>query len=232
MNHCIVLSGGVGSRMKLDIPKQYYKVNGIPVIIYSLRKLARCNSINSIVIVLSDDWVESMREWIAKDDYPCKVLFAKSGDSRQHSVLNGLEVLKEYAAENDVVFIHDAVRPLFPVSIITEGIKACALYDGAIPVIPVKDATYRSRDGKTISAIIDREELYLGQSPECFLFKKFYDAHAHLSDDDISTIRGCSELAFIANLSIQLIQGAEENYKLTTMEDLRTFEHSFDVDRN
>ena len=228
MNHCIIVSGGIGSRMKLDIPKQYFKVNGIPVILYSIRKFVSCGLIDSIVIVLSNEWKDYMREWITKEQYPCKIVFAQSGLSRQHSVMNGLEELKRYAADDDLVFIHDAVRPLFPVSIIYDGIKACAVYDGAMPVIPVKDATYRSVDGETLSTILVREELYSGQSPECFVFKKFYDAHSQFSDEEISAIRGCSELAFKANLSVRLIPGAEENFKLTTIEDLHAFELSFD----
>jgi len=224
MNHCIVVAGGVGSRMNLDIPKQYYCVNGIPVILYSIRKFAFSNLIDSIVIVLADEWKEYMQECLSKEQYPCKVFYAKAGKSRQHSVWNGLNVINGYALEGDKVLVHDAVRPLFPTSNIAEGIQACEKYDAALPVIPVKDATYQSHDGTELSAILPRQELFSGQSPECFVFNKFYQAHTLFSDEELSYIRGCSELAFKAHLSVKMIPGSEQNYKLTTIEDLQAFE--------
>ncbi|MBR5176821.1 MAG: 2-C-methyl-D-erythritol 4-phosphate cytidylyltransferase [Bacteroidales bacterium] len=226
MNHCIILAGGIGSRMNLDIPKQYYRVNGIPIIMYSINKFAHSGLIDSIVIVLANEWRGFMEECLSGEQYPCKIHYAEAGKSRQHSVWNGLNIIKRYAMDGDIVLVHDAVRPYFPISNISEGIDACKEYDAALPVIPVKDATYQSSNGVIISSILPRHELYSGQSPECFAFQKFYQAHGRFSDEELSTIRGCAELAFRANLSIKLIPGCEQNFKLTTIEDMKAFELS------
>lgn len=123
-----------------------------------------------------------------------------------------------------MVLIHDSVRPLFPLSCISDGISACAEYDGCILVIPVKDATYLSQDGIQVSDVLPRQELFSGQSPECFLFGKIFDTHSNFKDSEISSIRGCSELALKAGLTIKLINGSEGNFKITTIEDLSSFQ--------
>lgn len=224
MNHAIIVAGGIGTRMKSAVPKQFIEVQGIPIIMYSIIKFFRSGLIDSIVIVLADEWRDYMEHQIEKEGITCRVMFAKSGVSRQHSVLNGLTTLSEYAHDNDIVLVHDSVRPLFPISNIQDGISVCQSFDAALPVIPVKDATYQSVDGKTISSLLPRHELFSGQSPECFVFGKFFQAHRNFSDDDIRGIRGCSELALKAGLSVRLIAGMEQNIKITTIEDLRAFE--------
>lgn len=226
MNHVIILAGGIGSRMKLDIPKQYYEVQGCPIIMFSIRKFVNHPLISSIVIVLAEQWKDYVQEKIRGESIRLgkKIIFANAGESRQHSVLNGLLSLRGIAQENDKVFVHDAVRPLFPLSNITDGIDACDHDDVALPVITVKDATYQSYDGNHLSRILPRQELYSGQSPECVVYGKFFEAHSHFSHEELLSIRGCSELAFKAGLSVKLIPGTEENFKITTIEDLHSFE--------
>lgn len=223
MNHVIIVAGGIGSRMNLDIPKQFVLVNDIPVFLYSFRKFAKRNDISKIVLVISDEWKEFVEQFLNKETIKKQVLFASAGQSRQHSVWNGLRKLSDYVQDDDFVFIHDAVRPLFPESIIDDGINGCCCFDATLPVIKVKDATYQSADGETLSAILPRNELFSGQSPECFRFRKILDAHDLFTDDEIGQIRGTSELGYKAKLSVKLIKGSERNFKLTTIEDLQSF---------
>lgn len=224
MNHAIIVAGGVGSRMKSDMPKQYLPVKGVPVFMYSFRKFASREDIHTIVLVISDEWREFVAGCIAGEACSQRVLYASAGASRQHSVLNGLRVLEGVAGNDDRVFVHDAVRPLFPLSNIDDGIAGCSDYDATLPVITVKDATYQSHDGVTLSTILPRTELFSGQSPECFRYRRFVEAHRLFSDEQIAQIRGCSELAYKAGLTVKLIPGTEQNFKLTTIEDLKAFE--------
>lgn len=224
MNHAIIVAGGVGSRMRSNIPKQYLTVKGLPVFMYSFRKFSTRTDIATIVMVISDEWKEFVEEWATCKTGGPTVLYAPAGRSRQHSVFNGLKALKDVAAADDLVFVHDAVRPLFPLTNITDGIAGCADYDATLPAITVKDATYQSRDGESLSVILPRQELFSGQSPECFRYGKFLKAHESFSDEEIALIRGSSELAFRAGLRVKLIPGTEQNFKITTIEDLRAFE--------
>ena len=210
--------------MGLNIPKQFYMVGGQPIIMYSVSKFASCPEIDSITIVLADQWRSFVEDYLAKVSFRGRFFFAVSGESRQHSVLNGLNALKGFACDDDLVFVHDAVRPLFPVSNIYDGLEACREYDAALPVISVKDATYQSRDGKMLTAVLPREELFSGQSPECFVYGRFMSAHNCFSSAELDAIRGCSELMFRAGMTVKLIPGTEQNYKITTIEDLKAFE--------
>lgn len=229
MVHVVLLAGGVGRRMGLSIPKQYVIVKGIPVFLYSFRKLVSHPSVSDIVMVVSGEWTQFVQEWIEKEHVHKPIFYASSGMSREHSVLNGLLALKAMAKKDDLVLVHDSVRPFFPDSNVTDGIECCKLYDASLPAIAVKDATYQSYDGNELSLILPREQLFSGQSPECFRFFKFLEAHENLSDEEISGIRGSSELAFKNGMKVKMIQGSEQNIKLTTIKDLNFFESSFNT---
>lgn len=225
MNHVIILAGGVGSRFGADVPKQYLEIAGAPVLMHSFRKFAASAEIDSVVFVISDAWRSRVMDWLSAESFKQKILFAQAGKSRQHSVLNGLNALCGIAGEDDVVLIHDSVRPMFPVSSIHDAIAACGEYDGALPVITVKDAIYRSEDGKFVSEVMPKDQLYAGQTPECFNFGKFLAAHDQFTDEQVGLIRGSSELAVRAGLTVKLIPGTERNLKITTVEDIKTIEN-------
>ena len=221
--YAIILAGGVGRRMGADVPKQYLPVKGVPLFVYSLRKFVSFEPVSAIVMVVSEEWEDFVRDSLAREDGGKRILFAPAGASRQHSVWNGLKALEGIAEDDDPVFVHDSVRPLFSPSILTDGLAALETHDAALPVISVKDATYRSVDGKDLSDILPRSELYSGQSPECFRYGPFVRAHAQFRADEIALIRGCSELVFRAGLRVKLIPGIEQNFKITTKEDLQAF---------
>ena len=203
-----------------SVPKQFLTVNGKKVVEYSFEKFNNHPRIDTIVIVVPDNWRQYAEGLLGRQANKA-VLFAPSGISRQHSVLNGLRVLSEVAHNDDVVLIHDSARPLFPERIIDEGIEACRTFDSALPVIPSSDTIYQSHNQEIVSAILPREQLFRGQSPEFFTFGKFFDLHKDLSDDRIASIKGSCELAYSAGLSVKLIEGDESNFKLTTENDMK-----------
>ena len=221
--YAIIVAGGKGLRVGGDTPKQFLPVKGVPLFIYSLRKFAAFEPVAKVVLVVADQWLPFVQESIAAEGLSAKVLYAPAGATRQDSVLSGLRALEGIAAAGDAVFVHDSVRPLFPLSNLTDGLAALEEYDAALPVISVKDATYRSADGASLTAILPRSELYSGQSPECLRYGPFLAAHGRFSADEIAGIRGCSELAFRAGMRVKLIPGIEQNFKITTKEDLQAF---------
>ena len=230
MNFAIILSGGIGKRMQSNgIPKQYLEVENMPIISYTLLPFEACQNIEKIVIVAAEEWKENIKKWCA--EYKISKLadtMASAGSSRQESILNGLRVCMQYSeSENDLVIIHDAVRPL----ITTALLDTCILsvepqYDGCMPVLPVKDTIYQSQTGKEISQLLDRNLLYAGQAPEVFRLKKYYTLNSSVTSGTLTNTRGSSEIAFQHGMNIRLIPGDENNYKLTTPEDLARFKNS------
>ncbi|MBQ5347707.1 MAG: 2-C-methyl-D-erythritol 4-phosphate cytidylyltransferase, partial [Ruminococcus sp.] len=128
------------------------------------------------------------------------------------------------AEDTDVVIVHDAARPLVSDKIIKDCIIGAIEDDGAMPVISVKDTIYQSKDGKSIDHLLKRSELFAGQAPESFDFRKYLDIHNSVSDDEIAATAGSSEIAYRHGMKVRLVEGSERNFKITTIEDLETFE--------
>lgn len=231
MNIALILSGGTGTRMGTDIPKQYIEVCGKPIISYSIESVSEHPKIDAMQIVAEEEW----REWIWESIEQLAMTkeaeisskfkgFSKPGANRQLSIYNGLEVIKTYADDNDYVFIHDAARPLLSAKQITDCLEAANGHDGVLPVLPMKDTVYSSIDGKTITSLLNRKEIYAGQAPEVFRLGKYYEANKQLFPDKILQINGSTEPAILAGMDIVMIPGDEGNFKITTRPDLERFE--------
>ena len=219
----LLLSGGTGTRVGGEIPKQYIEVKGRPVIAYCLRTLLSHEGIDAVQIVADQMWQQNILEWI---ESPGKFRgFSKPGKTRQLSILNGLEDIRTYAGDSDYVLIHDAARPLVSAKQISACIEAVrAGHDGALPVLPMKDTVYLSEEGRAVTSLLDRKKVFAGQAPEAFVLGKYYEANRALLPDRIMEINGSTEPAILAGMDIAMIPGDEGNSKITTKEDLRRFQ--------
>lgn len=224
MNTAIILAGGVGSRMGLDCPKQFLMVQDKPIISYCFDIFQRHAEIDRLVVVVSDQWKAFVEEQAAKYGIDKICGYAPAGETRQHSIYNGLKCIAAACPETDIVIVHDAARPLVSDKIISDCIQGATEFDGAMPVISVKDTVYQSKDGKTIDKLLTRSELFAGQAPESFKFKRYFEIHNEVTDEEIGTTAGSSEIAYRHGMEIRMVQGSERNLKITTIEDLETFE--------
>lgn len=221
MNIALLLSGGTGLRMGADKPKQYIEVGGKPIISYCVETLSAHEGIDKIQIVADGKWHDAIGKWLADADAVRKFCgFSYPGANRQLSIFNGLEDIREFAADEDVVLVHDAARPQLSRQMITDCLKAIEGYDGVIPVLPMKDTVYESVDGKTISRLLNRSQIYAGQAPELFRFGSYYEANRRLFPERILEINGSTEPAVIAGMKMAMIPGDENNFKITTKADL------------
>lgn len=220
MNIAIILSGGTGTRLGSEIPKQYIKVNERPVISYCLEVLERCEQVDVIQIVADENWRNLILE------SPMKKFrgFSKPGANRQLSIFNALEDIKEYAKEDDIVIIHDAARPCVSEEMFENLIRVASEHDGALPVLPMKDTVYMSRDSKRITSLLNRSEIFAGQAPEAFCFGKYFEANVRLLPDDILRINGSTEPAIMVGMDVAMIPGDESNFKITSVQDLERFQ--------
>ncbi len=226
MNIAIILSGGVGSRISSDVPKQYIEIGGLMIITRCIKAVLQCGEIDALVVVAGTEW----RDVIRKEAEDCAGAsftgrfkgFCDPGENRQLSIYNGLKYLEAFgeASDSDIVIVHDAARPLVSAELLSGCISACAEHDGAMPVLPMKDTVYFSENGKKVASLLDRGKIFAGQAPEAFLFGKYLKANEALLPEDILAINGASEPAVMAGMDIAMIKGDEDNFKITTDNDL------------
>lgn len=229
MNIVIVLSGGTGSRLGADIPKQYIRTGEHMMITDTLVAVSKCKDVDAIRIVCAPEWEQSIEEDLA--DFPEvneKIKgFSAPGANRQLSAINAMRDIMVNGSPEDIVVLHDAARPLVKASTISDIIAACADHDGAMPVLPMKDTVYISEDGKRVSSLIDRKTVFAGQAPEAFRLGKYLEANEALIPDRIMSINGATEPAILAGLDIAMIPGDEGNFKITTEGDMDRYMQLF-----
>lgn len=224
MGYALILSGGSGVRLGSEIPKQYIEVCGRPVISYCMEQLSCHKGIDAIQIVASSKWHEKITEWLEEYDKNRKFRgFSEPGETRQLSIYQGIQDIRRYAEDTDIVLIHDAARPFLSTQMITDCLNAVEGHDGVLPVLPIKDTVYLSTDGKKVSALVNRSEIYAGQAPEAFRIGKYYEANKILYPEKIQMINGSTEPAVMAGMDIVMIPGDERNFKITTKQDLERF---------
>ena len=223
----IILSGGIGSRIGLDVPKQYFKIKDRMLIDYSLEAVANCDAIDYFCVVAASLWRDKIEERMSKASKSKFVGFANPGDNRQLSIVSGLHLIKDYFDKNgfsaDTVLIHDAARPNVTSSMMKEYIDALSGHDGVMPVLSMKDTVYLSENGKKVSELLDRKKIFAGQAPEVFVFDKYLKANEALFPEKIKTINGSTEPAILAGMDVIMVEGSEKNYKITTKDDLDHF---------
>lgn len=226
MNIALVLSGGKGTRISSDIPKQYIRPDGINTILYyCLETLFRDKNIDAVQIVADAEYhtlISEELEQIELSDVKFKG-FSVPGKNRQLSIWNGLEDIKAYADANDYVLIHDGARPCLSNVMLDICFKEIDGHDGVMPVIPMKDTVYLSEDGKSVTSLLDRKSIFAGQAPELFVFGKYYDSIEKLLPDRVMTINGSTEPAILNGMDVVMIPGDENNFKITTNADLERF---------
>lgn len=221
MNYALILAGGVGNRMQMDIPKQYMKILGKPVLVYTLERFEDCDLIDEIVLVANENWHEKIRHWVQKYHITKFRGFALPGDSRQESVFSGLDLCMSLSHnEEDVVIVHESARPLLSEDLLQDIILNLKGHDACIPVLPMKDAVIFSQTGSTIDNLIDRNKLFCGQAPECFYLHRYWQINQNTPRQTLRSIRADHELCFSQGWDVCCIPGEEYNFKLTTPEDV------------
>ncbi len=221
MNIALVLSGGLGTRIVSEVPKQYVTIRGKMIVTYTLETLCNHEMIDAVQIVADKGWWDAV---VTEAPAGGKLKgFSSPGRNRQLSILNGLRDISKYADKDDIVLVHDAVRPFVSAELIADTINAAKGYDGAVPVLPLKDTVYFSEDGKSLTNTLERSKILAGQAPEAFVLGKYFEANEALSEDEILKLSGSAEPALLKGLRIATIPGDEKNFKITTNEDLDRF---------
>lgn len=224
MNHCLLMMGGVGSRFGADIPKQYVKVGSNPIFLYILKALIDVSYIDSIVIVSNSEWVKYVKRVISKINHHDKAIYVtEGGANRSESVKNGLLFLSGFAADNDVVLIHDATHPYVDKNGVLEVINAVNKYGGATLGACQYDTCYRINEDNMLEEVIPRQFLVSGASPEAFKFKIINDIYQNADEDELANMTSAGAIALHNNIKMKVVPTDVLNLKITYANDMKLF---------
>lgn len=214
INSAVIAAGGSGTRMGGNVPKQFVRIGGIPIIVRTLLKFETCSDIDEIIVVVRDCDIETVK--ILLNEYKITKLtrIVKGGATRQASVLNGIN-----AASGRFVFIHDAARPFVTPEQISEVVNETHRFGAAALGVPIKDTLKTVKKDGMISETVDRENKYSIQTPQGFEIEMIRAAHREAERKGVSVTDDCA-LAELSGASVKVVEGSSLNIKLTTPEDI------------
>jgi 2-C-methyl-D-erythritol 4-phosphate cytidylyltransferase len=232
MNLGLIIAGGVGARMNQDIPKQFLTVEERPVIVYTLEAFQRHSDIDVIAVVCVEGWEQVL--WAYANQFNITKLrhVITGGESGQASIRNGVFALEKHYAPDDVVLIHDAIRPLVSQEILSDCIVKTQKYGCAIAVIPCAEAMAVTQDGKQSAQSFPRDKLKRTQTPQGFRLGKIADLHRRAQKAGITNSVASVTLMIELGEKVYFSVGSEKNIKLTTVEDIDIFKALLSVRRS
>jgi len=220
----IIPAAGLGTRMAGAQPKQFLALNGIPILIHSLRAFASVERVTGIYVAVRKPEMERVEAQIAEYGLADRVKVVEGGDNRQESVSHALAALP--ADAEDIVLVHDAVRPLIDAATIDRTIDAVELHGAAIVGLPAVDTikqVERTAHGALVVSTIPREYVVLAQTPQGFRYGILQRAFAEAIADGFL---GTDEASVVerAGQSVAVVPGSQVNLKITKPGDLELAE--------
>ena len=223
MKGAVILAGGHGSRTEQDIPKQFMNVYEKPLIIYTLENFQNNPEIDAIEVVCLDGWHEVLRAY-AKQYHITKLQWIINGGfDGQESIQKGVDGLVNVCDDNDIILIHDAIRPFVPQDIITDAIVKCRKYGSGLSAVRCQETIVHTLDGLEGVENIDRKEIMRVQTPQAYLYGKAKWAYEEAARRDIHGEVYINTLMLHLGEHVFFSKGTGKNIKITTMDDLELF---------
>lgn len=225
MNIALIIAGGSGQRMNQDIPKQFINVYDKPVLIYTLEGFQKHPEIDAIEVVCLDGWHDILKAYAKQFNIMKLKWIISGGDTGQESIRNGVYNLKEHCKEDDIVIIHDGIRPLVDESVLSDVIIKCTQYGNAVTSLPYNEQIFRIKDEISTSEYVPRETLRRVSTPQAYKFGKLLWAYQQAFSKKIGIYGAAYTNTMMVDLgeTLYFAAGSEKNIKLTSKDDLEMF---------
>lgn len=235
MNIAVVFAGGVGHRMNSkDKPKQFLEMHNKPIIIHTLEHFDNNANIDAIVISCVSEWMDYLNELINKFNIKKVKKIVPGGKTGQLSIYNGLKAAQEIASnDKDIVLIHDGVRPFINDKLIDDNINAVKEYGSAITTSPVTETILVVKeDTSEISYVPSRKDSRVAKAPQSFYLSDILSLHEKALKDGIENSIDSCTLAQKFGVKLFLVDGPDENIKITTPRDFYIMRAMLDAKEN
>nr|QCO71593.1 2-C-methyl-D-erythritol 4-phosphate [Streptococcus suis] len=229
----LIFAGGSGSRMKTTTkPKQFLELHGKPIIIHTIEHFENHPLVDQIVIVCIEGWIEYLETLLSKFQIKKVVKVVPGGTTGQMSIFNGLEALSGNIENDDIVLIHDGVRPLIDAEIITNNIECVRNNRTAITVKPVIETVIQVNEDNAITNVVDRDSCQTAVAPQSFYLTDIYSLHLKAQEDGLINMTDSATLVRHYGLDLFTVMGGPENIKITTPSDFYIFRAIYDSREN
>ena len=222
-NISLIIAGGTGNRMHQDIPKQFITVNERPVIVYTLEAFEKHPEIDAIAVVCIEGWDHILWAYAKQFNISKLKHVVPGGTNGQDSIRNGVLELEKHYDKDDLVLIHDAIRPMVTAEIISDNIRVAREHGNAITVIPCAEAMMKTEDGVVSIGSYPRNNLKRTQTPQAFKIGELCDLHRKALAAGITNSVASCTLMIEMGKQVYFSAGSEKNVKLTTVEDIDIF---------
>lgn len=219
----LLIAGGSGNRMHQDIPKQFITVNERPVIVYTLEAFENHPEIDAIAVVCIAGWEQVLWAYAKQFNITKLKYIIPGGENGQSSIRNGVFELEKHFNPEDIVIVHDAIRPMVSAEIISDNIRVARKYGNATTVIPCAEAMLETSDGVASTGSYPRDRLKRTQTPQAFHIGEICDLHRRALEKGITNSVASCTLKIEMGEQVFFSTGSEKNIKLTTVEDIDIF---------
>ncbi len=227
MNIAVIIAGGSGHRMGQDIPKQFINVYDKPILIYTLDSFQRHPMVDAIEVVCIDGWEHVVWAYAKQFGIDKLKWIVKGGDSGQESIRNGVYNLEDKCSDDDVIIIHDGIRPLVDASVLTDVISKAQKFGNAVTSMPYNEQIFVvcEDDPLTTTKFIPRETLRRVATPQAYKFRLLDDKYHEAYEKQIGIYGSHYTNTMMVELGVKLnfASGSDKNIKLTTKDDLELF---------
>ena len=224
-NIAIIIAGGSGARMGQDIPKQFINVYDKPILIYTLEGFQKHPQIDAIEVVCIDGWHDVLRAYAKQFGITKLKWIVSGGATGQESLRNGVFALEGKAAPDDIIIIHDGIRPLVDETVLTDVILKCQKYGNAVTSMPYNEQIFVIDDEISTVKFIPRETLRRVSTPQAYRFDLLDEKYHEAFEKGIGIYGSHYTNTMMVELGIRLYfaAGSDKNIKLTTKDDLELF---------
>lgn len=234
MNIAIIIAGGSGTRMGQDIPKQFISVYDKPILVYTLEGFQRHPQVDAILVVCIDGWHDVVRAYARQFGVDKLKWVVSGGNTGQESIRNGVYALEGICSDEDIVIIHDGIRPLVDETVLTDVIVKCGQYGNAVTSMPYNEQIFVADDEISTVRYIPRETLRRVSTPQAYRFGKLLWAYRKAFAEGIGIYGSSYTNTMMVELGERLYfaAGSDKNIKLTTKDDLELFKAYLKADKD
>lgn len=225
MNVALVIAGGTGKRVGQDIPKQFINVNDKPVLIYTLEAFQKHPEIGAIEVVCLDGWHDILKAYAKQFGIDKMKWVVSGGNTCQESIRNGVFFLKDKCQQDDIVIIHDGIRPMIDEEVLSDVIITCQRYGNGVSSLDYNEQIFRKKNDTSTMEYIPRDTLKRVQTPQAYKFDQLLWAYEKAFKEEVGIYGSSYTNTMMVDLgeTLYFAKGSDKNLKITTTDDFEIF---------